>query len=211
MRKDLKIVPERENIISKPLILSVPGITVNLIPGPDQSGVQKFPTSPDISLPWSPISGPGGWSAKMWLHQMIKISLPHWNYSDTELLLSEQMPLRLQAKTGSGILLSDVIKRPAQASINSCYLTAKAVKGIVRRSLKRNKSFRVLLSTEHDTIPVIVIFGNRQKKDLEYWTVKSEQPLRDSLKIGLLDFLNRHAPKCTDNALSHKSHRLSAK
>lgn len=67
------------------------------------------------------------------------------------------------------------------------------VQALIRRALARGRSFRLLLRTAHDTIPVIVTFG---KKDEDYasWTATSAKPLPDSLLAGLLDYLKQHAP-----------------
>lgn len=153
--------------------------------GPGATDKAKAPTCPDTSLPWSEDCGPGGWSAKMFLHQMLQISQPHWKCSDTESLLSEQMPVHLQVREESEISLSDVIKKPGQASPES-YTTPATIRGIIRRALARGRSFRVLLRTEHDTIPVTVTFST---EDSESWTVKSGRPLPGSLKEDFLNFL----------------------
>jgi hypothetical protein len=77
------------------------------------------------------------------------------------------------------------------------------VQGLIRRALARGRSLRLLLRTEHDTIPVIVTFGSL-KKDCEFWTLKSEKVLPDSLRDGLLDFLKQHAPACMATRPSRK-------
>ncbi len=145
------------------------------------------PTFPVISLPWSEDCGPGGWSAKMFLHQMMSTLRPHWTCSDTERLLCARMPIRLQVKTGSGISLSEVLKKPGKASPKAYTLPTTLI-GLLRRATARGKSFRVLLRTEQDTIPAIVMFGT---DDCESWTLKSASPLLDSLKDGLMDYLRQ--------------------
>jgi len=160
-------------------------------PGP--SGAQNSPTFPDMSLPWSLEAGPGGWSAKMFLHQMMSASLPDWKPLDTERLLSGLTPIRLRVSAAKEITLSALVKTPGFAS-GCTYRTSKMVQGLIRRALARNRSFRLLLRTERDTTPVIVTFGTA---DSASWTLKSEKPLPDSLKDGLLDFLRRHAPECS--------------
>lgn len=145
----------------------------------------NIPTCPDTSLLLSDDAGLNGWSAKMFLHQMMLLSYPVWSCLDTEQLLSELMPIRLRVNVGKGILLSDVIKLPENVS-QECYRTQKMVQGLIRRALARGRSFRLLLRTEQDTIPVIVTFTTAI---YESWTVTSEQPLPDSLKNGLMDTL----------------------
>jgi len=161
------------------------------IPALEATVKAEPPTCPDTSLPWSDDYALDGWSARMFLHQLLSTSTLHWWPSDTEQLLSDWMPQRLQASIGSGISLSDVIKPPGQ-SYDSSFRTARMVRGMMRRVLRRSKSLRVLLRTEHDTIPVTVTFWN--PGDSASWTVTSESVLPDFLRDGLLDFLRRHAP-----------------
>jgi len=63
-------------------------------------------------------------------------------------------------------------------------------------TMARGRSLRLLLRTEHDTIPVIVIFGTAS--DCASWTLKSAKPLRDSQRDGLLAFLRQHAPASSE-------------
>lgn len=161
--------------------------------GPEVTDPAKVPICPDTSLPWSEDSNLGGWSARMFLHQLLTTSMPHWTHLDTEQLLSEWTPQRLQGSHDKEISLSDVIKKPGMAYEDS-FRTSKMVQGLIRRALARGKSLRVLLRTEQDTIPVIVTFLNPD--DYESWTVTSERRLPDYLKDGLMDFLKQHAPRC---------------
>jgi len=149
------------------------------------------PISPDTSLPWSQDYALDGWSARMFLHQIMSISMQHWQPSDTERLLSAWIPLKLLAKVGKGISLSAIIKPPGQASSIS-FRTPTMVRGLLRRTLKQRKSFRLLLLAERLTIPVIVIFT--KPDDYASWMVTSAKPLPVSLRDGLLDFLKQHAP-----------------
>ena len=175
--------------VVSPLLSAV--IRARSVLEPEATAPAIIPTSPATSLPWSEDCGPGGWSAKMFLHQMIATSRPAWNCSDTERLLSEQMPLRLHLSKESEISLSEQIKPPGRAFQDS-FVSSNALRGILRRVLARNKSFRVLLRSETATIPVTVTFGNRP--DCVSLTVTSEQPLPDSLLIGFLDCLRQHLP-----------------
>lgn len=164
------------------------------IAAPEVTGPQSTPTSPATSSPWSGDCALNGWSARTFLHQLCVTSAPHWTSSDTEALLSDASHLHLRASFASGTTLSDAIKTPGRAQ-RSCFRTAEMVRGLIRRALARGKSLRLLLRTEQDTIPVIVIFGN-QEMGLESWTLRSGKPLPDSLGDGLLDFLKQHAPGC---------------
>lgn len=152
-----------------------------------QAQKQNIPTCPVFSSQLSDNAGPDGWSAKMFLHQMMCVSRKVWNVSDTERLLLGSMPLRLHAKVERETLLSAVIKQPNEAS-EKCYRSLKMARGVVRRALKRNRSVRVLLRTRKDTIPVIISFG---MDNFESWTAMSELPLPVFLLIGLMDYLRR--------------------
>jgi hypothetical protein len=158
------------------------------------------PTYPDTSLPWSDDCDLGGWSAKMFLHQLLAISRSPWTPSDTTRLLSASKARVLRANLGSGISLSAIVKTECSPV---CFRTSRMVQGLIRRALARGRSLRLLLRTERDTIPVIVTFGIRAK-DCESWTLQSAKPLRDSLRDGLLDYLRQHAPGCTETPPSPK-------
>lgn len=165
------------------------------------------PTCPVECSAWSDDAIHGGWSARMFLHQLLTTLRPHWSTSDTEQLLSESTPLRLRANPGKGISLSDVIK-PLGNTCEACSVSAKAGRGLTRRILARDRSFRLLLRTECDTTPAIVTFGN--PADSASWTVKSAKPLPDSQRTGLLDYLRQHAPECTETASSQPAPNGSA-
>ena len=163
--------------------------------GRDLSGAVNIPTYPATSCPWSGDCDHNGFSARMFLHQLSITSLPRWQVSDTERLLSEWTPLELRGNPGCVTSLSDAIKPPGQTSPAS-FRSARMAGGLVRRALARGRSLRVLLRTEHDTIPVIVTFGNNG--GCESWTLKSEKPLPDFLADGLMDVLKQSAPGCVE-------------
>lgn len=171
------------------------------IPEPEATDAQNIPTCPDSASPWPEDSSLGGWSARMFLHQLFRGSLPRWKPSDTERLLSGWMPLRIRDKAGNGISLSDYIKKPGEAS-EVCFRSSRMVRGLIRRGLKRGRSFRLLLRTGRDTIPVIVTFGTKKRNCSESWTLRSGKPLPDSLADGLMDYLRRHAPESMETARS---------
>lgn len=157
--------------------------------------LQNPPTSPDTSLPWSEDYALGGWSAKMFLHQLLQISTPRLTPSDTERRLSAWTPQRLRGKVGNGISFVDVFNDPGCSSA-ACLRTPRMVRGLIRRALARGRSLRVLLHTGRDMIPVIVTFGNRTSTGCAFWTITSAGCLPDSLQAGLMDFLQQHAPEC---------------
>ncbi len=117
----------------------------------------KAPIFPGTSCQSSDSSGPGSWSAKMFLHEiMLTLRLP-WSYSATERLLSEWTPLHIQGKAGSGISLSEYVE-PREKISENVYLSRTAVAGLLRRLSRRGLSFRVLLRTRTDIIPLILSF-----------------------------------------------------
>jgi len=176
-------------------ISSAEAILVRRTATPAQMEIPNIPTCPATSSPWSQDAALGGWSARMFLHQVSSTSKPLWTTSDTERLLSASSPRHLRASFGRGITLSGVIKPPRKASA-TCFRTPRMVEGLIRRALARGRSLRLLLRTGRDTIPVIVTFGNKGT-GYESWTLKSARPLRASQRDGLLAFLKRHAPECS--------------
>ena len=156
----------------------------------DQLGdLENVQTIPDISLPWYRDAGPNGYSAKMFLHQTIKTFAPDWSCSDTERLLSEQTPTRLQAKIEPGISLSDVIK-PGMQKNSDFILSDKAAKGLIKRNIKRQRDILVLLRTRADTMRVMVTFGT-DPDGFEPQIKTRERNLPASLLGGLTDYLKR--------------------
>lgn len=150
-------------------------------------GRANVQTTPDISLPWSKDAGLDGYSAKMFLHQTIRTFAPRWSCSDTERLLSEQMPIRLQLKTEQEISLSDVIKPPMQSN-SDFILSDKAAMGLISRNIKRQRDILVLLRTHADTMRVMVTFGT-EAEGFEPRIKTKEQNFPASLLDGLTAYL----------------------
>lgn len=143
------------------------------------------PTSPDTSLPWSQDYAHDGWSARMFLHQMISGLSPHWNCSDTDALSSELTPKRIRLKDGRGILLSDVINREESTRFD---LSSHAIAYMVKRSIKRQVGFHVLLLDTTGVKQVALSFG-KGAQDFESCRVKNFHGLPDSQLDGLRDYL----------------------
>lgn len=194
---DLEISKHLTLPVLSQLTLFAEATLAQSIQGREAMERRVIPTSPDTSLPWSEDFALGGWSARMFLHQLLTTSRLAWRPLDTERLLSESTPLRLRANPGKGISLSAVIRPPRQTSMEPSFRTAKMVQGLIRRALARGKSLRLLLAIGPDTIPVIVIFGPNPT-DFASWRVRSESDLPDYLKTGLLDFLQRNAPSSAE-------------
>jgi len=172
-----------------------------------QHGDQSIPTFPDTSLPWSQDFALGGWSARMFLHQVLQSSARHWTPSDTEALLLKSMPLVLQASPGYVSSLSDAVK-PAGNALLKSYCSEKMLHGLLRRALRRARSLRVLLRTHADMTPATITFGTGL--DCESWTATSEKNLPGSLLDGLMDFLKARAPRCMETPSCRKSRSGSA-
>lgn len=159
----------------------------------DQSGKANIPTCLDTSLPWLQDAARNGWSARMFLHQMIKISAPHWTPSDTEMLLSQQMPLRLQLKTDGAISLLDQMD-PINYDNSANYLSSRAICGLLNRSARRHQPVFVLLRTDKDMTLGTITYGKAD--DCESLTVKNADGSQDFLTDGLQKYLRQELQRC---------------
>ena len=121
---------------------AIPALSVRL---PDWAGQAVIPTSPDISLPWSAACGPGGWSAKMFLHQMLLTSSPGWRPSDTERLLSRSILCCLRVRTGGGRSPSDILD-PSPPDSAHLYTSLRSIRRGLLAITKYRKPFRALWS-----------------------------------------------------------------
>lgn len=168
----------------------------------DGGSPPSIPTCPDTSLPWSGDCAHGGWSARMFLHQLYEISAPHWKLSDTERLLSRWTLRILRVNNDAAGSLSDYLDRPGRSLPNDS-VPVKSVAGIVRRALKWHRKLRVLLRTEHATTPTILTFGT-DGPFVDFRAVK-ENDLVDSLLAGLLAHLTQCVHKCVATQLCQQS------
>ncbi len=193
---------------------------------PKETDRQSIPISPDTSLPWSDDYNHGGWSARMFLHQMLLTSRPDWKPSDTELLLSNSTLEISRVRVDGGISLSEVLeKEPPDSSEH--YLTPKMVLGLARRTLKRQRPLqRVLLRTPQGWRRRTVIVGSPaqtqcskasrppDKKqetiftragDYVFSLLKSVRVSRDSPEAGLLAFLAHAVGQCLETQSRSRS------
>lgn len=99
-----------------------------------RTATQGTPICPDTSLPWSDDYALGGWSARMFLHQLLATSRSPWTPSDTTWLLSASKARVLRANLGSGISLSGIIRTECSGV---CFRTSRMVQGLIRRALAR--------------------------------------------------------------------------
>lgn len=148
------------------------------------------PTSPDTSLPWSQDAGPGGWSAKMFVHQMLAISQRPWNCSDTERLLSRSTAPRLPGNPGRESSLSEHLAATRTPS-PTCFMSQQRVSSILRRHAAKGRSFRVFWRDGADVGSAMIAFGTRGDCASVRATKLSALPV--CLPDGLVDFLKKHA------------------
>ena len=129
------------------LMFSAEEIPALPVHGPKATALPSTPISPDSSLPWSADCAHGGWSARMFLHQMLAISRPHWTSSATESWLSSWTLGTSQLRVAGGSSLSDAML-PIAPDSPDLYLTPRMVRGLLRRALGRRRPLqRVLLRT----------------------------------------------------------------
>ena len=169
----------------------------------------RTPTCPDGRLQRSESSDPTWFSARMFVTQLLSMNLPtHWNCSGTEPSFCSWTPCRLRVSPGSEISLSEVIKPPGKAS-ESCFMSSRAVQGVVRRATKRKRSILVLLPIPGDLIPVTATFSITG--DCVLRTPTNANDLPDFLLDELRAFLLRHVSGCSDNPPSLNGSDGSAK
>jgi len=165
------------------------------VPKPEAAGPLATPTSPDTSLPWSDECGPGGWSAKMFLHQMLSTSLPSWTCSDTRSLLSASTLPTLLLRAGGGSSLSDVLLDTAPTS-SELYLTHRAMLGLARRAAMRRRPLRAVSQrTPHGWRQRIIIVSSRGVGYV-FSVQKNANPLPGSPEAGLLGWLSDAVAQC---------------
>ena len=177
------------------------------VQGQNPYGDRPVPTCPDTSLPWSQDAAHGGWSARMYLHQTIATSAPHWRPSDTDLLLSQQMPSRLRLKTDGVISLLRQMT-PIGFDHSQDHLSLRAILGLLNRSARRHRPVFVLLRADSDMIIGIITYG--KEGDCESLTVRSADGSVDTRTDGLQDYLRRLLRECTATPLSLRSPRKSS-
>ncbi len=161
--------------------------------GIDQASI---PISPDTSLPWSQDFTHGGWSARMFLHQMLSGSLSGWMPSDTESLPSLSILATLQVRVGDGNSCSDVLLSYTP-DLPELYLTPQMVLGLCRRAIKRKRPLQhVLLRTACGWRRKTLIASSRGGA-FEFSFPRKQRPSRGSLEAGLLDLLNVAVAQCS--------------
>lgn len=103
-----------------------------------RAGPQPTPICPDGSLPWSGDCGPGGWSAKMFLHQMLSILDSRWKPSDTERLLSVSTAETLQVRVDGGSSLSAALL-PSAPDSPELYLKLRSLSALIKRAARQKR------------------------------------------------------------------------
>jgi hypothetical protein len=154
------------------------------------------PTCPGTSSPWPHDCALGGWSARMFLHQMLCASRPGWRSSDTESLLSRSTLATLRARVGGGSSLSAALL-PSSPDSPGLYLTPPMVSGLLRRALKRRRPLQhVLLRTPAGWLRRTLTVSSRGA-GYALSIPSSANPSRGSPEAGLLAFLAQGAGPCS--------------
>jgi hypothetical protein len=169
------------------------------VPVPVATDPLIIPTCPDTSLPWQEDFALGGWSARMFLHQMLCALRPGWKCSDTESLLSRSIleisPVRVAGET---TCVHAMTTTPPGLS-SGLYPTPASIAGLARRAVKRKRPLqRVLLRTETGWRRK-TLFVSSLGSGYEFYLPKRRNPSRDSPEAGLLDFLNAAVAQWLEN------------
>lgn len=160
------------------------------VPWPEGIVRASTPICPDTSLPWPGDFVHSGWSARMFVHQMLSTLLPGWSCSDTELLLSRSTLVISQVRVAGGSSVSDALLSCAPDS-SDLYLTPQMVVGLLRRGWKRKRPLqRVLLRTPTGWLRKTLTVTSRDGV-YECSIRPNANPCRGSPEAGLLDFLAR--------------------
>jgi len=171
-------------------------IPVLRVPWPEGIGPVSTPICPDTSLPWSGDFALGGWSARMFVHQILSTLLPGWSCSDTESLLSRSTLVISQARVAGGSSVSAALL-PCVPDSSDLYLTPQMVVGLLRRAWKRKRPLqRVLLRTPTGWLRKTLTVTN-QDGVYECSIRPNANPCRGSPEAGLLDFLARAVESCS--------------
>ncbi len=166
------------------------------VPWPEGIGRANIPICPDTSLPWSGDFTLGGWSARMFVYQILSTSLPGWSCSDTESLLSRSTLVISQVRVGGGSSASAALLSCAPDA-SDLYLTPQMVMGLLRRAVKRKRPLqRVLLRTPTGWLRKILTVTSRSEG--YGCSIRSNaSPCRGSPEAGLLDYLARAVESCS--------------
>lgn len=167
----------------------------------DLAMLRPVPTLPDTSLPWSLDAGPGGFSAKMWCHQMLRTSRPGWTCSDTTALLSQRTVQLTRLSPGKGISLSEVLRKQCPGS-SAKWASDKALMGLLRRAAgalrSHNRQRPVLLRVPGKAWESVrVSCGSPHKGSSAISVSMKPNGCKASLAAGLLDFLRGVVSRCS--------------
>lgn len=166
------------------------------VPWPEGIGRVSIPTCPDTSLLWLGDFAHRGWSARMFVHQILSTSLPGWSCSDTESLLSHSTLVISQVRVAGGSSVSAALLSYAPDS-SDLYLTPQMVVGLLRRGWKRKRPLqRVLLRTPTGWLRKTLTVTSRD--GVYECSIRSNvKPCRGSPEAGLLDYLARAVESCS--------------
>lgn len=164
---------------------------------PELAGLSTpaVPICPDTSLQWSDDYAHDGWSARMFLHQMIKSLRPAWSYLDTERLLSCSTLGILPVRVAGGSSLSDALEKASPDSAAQ-YLNPQMVVGLARRSKKRKRPLQHVLLRIPTGWRRRTVIVSSQGEGFEFSLPKSVKVFKDSPEAGLLDWLRESVAVC---------------
>jgi len=157
-------------------------------PALEEIDPRNSPTSRATSSPWSASSGPDGWSARTFLHQMLSTSRSDWKPSDTDSLLSRSTLVISQVRVAGGTSLSEAfLSEPPDSP--ELYLTPRMVWGLARRAVRRRRPLqRVLLRTRCGWRRRTVTCSSRGE-GFAFSIPSKPKDSKGSLEDGLLDWL----------------------
>ena len=163
-------------------------------------GHLKAPTCPDTSLPWQQDSRLGGWSARMFLHQMLSTGHLQWNCSDTELYISRSTLAILRVNLGKEITASHALMPTPPDASSSLYLSRAMLRGLAKRSTIRTKQTRplqhVLQRTKEGGLQRRRLTFSKRGSGFVPFILTNANDSKDLAGRILLDFLTECVGEC---------------
>lgn len=177
---------------SKPRTCSSGETRAKRTQSPSVTANHQAPTSPDTSLPWSQDYAHGGWSGRMFYHQLRAISTPHWSPSDTEHALSCLTVDPLPLNRAREITLSQVLDTPEELS-DRLFLSPAMVRRFVLSSVRRCRTISRVLLRGRTGLTFLKISCSRRARGFVFSAQPSTNVSKASRKGGPLDFLSTAA------------------
>ena len=159
----------------------------------------KAPTCPDTSLPWPQDSRLGGWSARMFLHQMLVNSRSAWSCSDTELYISRSTLAVLRVKVGRETSALHALTTEPPPFSSGLYLSHQMIIGLARRAAKRGRPLQhVLQRTKDGDFQRRIVTFTRTELGYVPSLLKNASDSKDSAATTLLNFLTACVVACAE-------------